>query len=110
MLDLSLLPPPPTPRRWLTRWPLPLPLPCLLLLYGAMCCRRWRLPQPPSIYLHFYAVPVAPGRCRVLSRFMTHRPLPGPARVLLDKTQWLGHLGQMDVLDGDSIILAIQVR
>ena len=62
--------------------------------------------------MHVYAVPVAPGRCRILLRFMTSRALPWPLRslTLADALQWRAHLMQRELLDGDMLLLAMQVR
>jgi pheophorbide a oxygenase len=68
--------------------------------------------------LVFYAVPVAPGRSRIISGYCTdalppalRRALRAPALApLLHAFQWAADLGQHEVLDGDTLLLHRQER
>lgn len=75
-----------------------------------------RSKAPLSASMLFYAVPVAPGQCRIIAGYSTNA-LPSPLNKLITSRlmapffhafQWAGDIGAHQVLDGDTVLLRYQ--
>jgi hypothetical protein len=68
----------------------------------------WSNPEEQSIKIVTYAIPIAPGRTRVIYRFIrNYLLLPSFLRF---PPEWLEHLKILKVLDSDTVFLHGQVR